>query len=87
MAKNIRAIMLPNMSTILVSLIAAATPFEEGVGLMNDRNRMIGWIDITANDPEVRDAHFYKVSMIINDIINNPRTATQPDWAFLNEGK
>ena len=55
MAKNIRAIMLPNMSSILISLIAAATPFDDGVGLMNDRNRMIGWIDIFAKDPEKRN--------------------------------
>lgn len=87
MAKNIRAIMLPNMSSILISLIAAVTPFDDGVGLLNDRNRMIGWIDILATDPEVRDSHFYKVTLIFNEIINSPRTATQPDWAFLNEDK
>jgi hypothetical protein len=86
MAKNhIRALLLPNKTSVLVSTIASTGEFEEGVGIMNERGRMIGWIEITAADPEVRNSHFYRVLMILNDIINNPRQSAQPDFSFLDE--
>jgi hypothetical protein len=87
MAKNyIRALMLPNKTSVLVSAIASTGEFEEGVGIMNERGRMIGWIEITATDPKVRNLHFNKVLTILNNVINNPRQSTQPDFNFLSEG-
>lgn len=84
MAKHIRALLLPNMNTILISLIAQVVAYEEGVGILNERGKMIGWIEIPTDDPEVRDDHFSRVMVALNEIINDPRHATQPDFTFLN---
>jgi hypothetical protein len=87
MARNyIRALLLPNKTSVLVSAIASTGVFEEGVGLMNERGRMIGWIEIPATNPELRDMYFSEVLTILNNVINNPRQSTQPDFSFLNEG-
>lgn len=83
--KVIRALMLPNMGSVLITMIASCVPYDEGVGVLNDRGRMIGWIQITATDPEVRESHFNRVLSTINELINKPRQATQPDWKFLTE--
>lgn len=83
MAKHIRALLLPNMNTILISLIAQVVSYQEGVGILNERGKMIGWIEITTDDPETREEHFYKVVMLLNELINDPRHAVQPDFSFL----
>ncbi|WP_312762859.1 hypothetical protein [Stutzerimonas balearica] len=83
MAKHIRALLLPNMNTILISLIAQVVAYDEGIGILNERGKMIGWIEITTQDPETRDEHFYKVVMLLNELINDPRHAVQPDFSFL----
>jgi hypothetical protein len=86
MARNyIRALMLPNKTSVLVSAIASTGVFEDGVGLMNERGRMIGWIEIPAADPAMRDEYVNEVLTILNNVINNPRQSTQPDFSFLDE--
>jgi len=86
MAKNIRALLLPNFSSILINLIAQVVAYPAGVGLLNERGKMIGWIEITAEDEALRNDHFLKVLQLINELINDPRRAVQPDFAFLTEG-
>jgi len=81
--KGIRAVKFPDGGSILVALIAQAVPYAEGVGILNERNRMIGWIAIPGPDGETRDAKFEMVLEIFNALINVPRNATQPDWSFL----
>lgn len=84
--KYIKALLLPNLNSVSISAIASSGQYEEGVGLLNERGRMIGWIDIEAQDPDLRATHFEKVLLIISDVINNPRRTTQPDFSFLKEG-
>jgi hypothetical protein len=84
--KYIRAILLPNLNSVSVTAIAATRQYEDGVGLQNERRVVIGWIDIHTQEAELRKKHFEKVLLILSDLINNPRRATQPDFSFLNEG-
>jgi hypothetical protein len=79
-SKYIKALMLPDGSTLQIGLIAQVVRYEEGVGLLNDRARMVGWIDIQAEDPEVREERFRNTLTIMNEVVNNPRRAVQPDW-------
>lgn len=85
MSKYVRAIMLPNLSTLLVALMARAVPYEDGFNIQGHNGKSVGWIDILAEDPEVREAHFLKTAEILNAIINDPKKATQPDWSYLKE--
>ncbi|MBK1719171.1 hypothetical protein CKO27_16245 [Thiocystis violacea] len=73
------------MNSVLIALIAQVVGFENGVGLLNDRGKMIGWIDIPAQDPELRQNQFERVLGEFNAILNDPRHAQQPDYAHLNE--
>lgn len=84
--KPIRALLLPNKTSVRLDLIAQVTPYENGVGLLNERNRMIGWIEIRAQDKEVRKTHSALVLETLHELVNNPRQAAQPDWSFLQEG-
>lgn len=83
MAKHIRALLLPNDNAILITLIAQVISYEDGVGILNERGKMIGWIEITADDESTRKEHFNRVVVLLNDLINDPRHATQPDFSFL----
>lgn len=83
--KGIRAIKLPDGGSLLITLIAQAVPYADGVGILNERNRMIGWIAIPGLDDKTRDAKFEMVLEIFNTLINVPRNATQPDWNFLSD--
>ena len=83
MAKYIRAVKLPAGDLIAIDNIMAVKRFDKGIGLLDMRNRMVGWVDI--EDPEDASNHFDKVLDIFNDLINNRRRAEQPDWSFLKE--
>jgi len=83
MAKHIRALLLPNDNAILITLIAQVISYEDGVGILNERGKMIGWIEIAADDESTRKEHFSRVVVLLNDLINDPRHATQPDFSFL----
>lgn len=82
--KSIRAVSLPDGGSVLITLIAQAVPYPDGVGILNERNRMIGWVAISDPDDENRKAKFQKVLEILSTLINAPRNATQPNWSFLN---
>jgi len=84
MAKYIRSIMLPNFSVLLVMLMARIAIYPEGLGIQNANGKNIGWIDILIEDEAVREEHFMRTATILNDIINDPKHATQPDWSYLN---
>lgn len=81
--KSIRAVMLPDGGSVLITLIAQAVPYTDGVGILNERNRMIGWVAISDSDDASREVKFQKVLEIFSMLINTPRNATQPDWTFL----
>ena len=83
MAKYIRAVKLPAGDLIAIDNIMAVKRFDKGIGLLDMRNRMVGWVEI--EDPEDANNHFDKVLDIFNDLINNRRRAEQPDWSFLKE--
>lgn len=84
-SKAIRAVKLPDGGSLLTTLIAQAVPYADGVGILNERSRMIGWIEIPGADDDNRATKFDIVLEIFNTLINAPRTASQPDWSFLTE--
>lgn len=83
MAKYIRAVKLPAGDLIAIDNIMAVKRFDTGIGLLDMRNRMVGWVEI--EEQEGADKNFEKVLDIFNDLINNRRRAEQPDWSFLTE--
>ncbi len=86
MAKYIRAVRLPNGDLVTIDAIVTVKRFDGGVGLLDLRNRMTGWVDI---DPEADDAtrekRFRKTLCIFDELINDRRRASQPDWDYLTE--
>lgn len=87
MAKYIRAVKLPELDLVAIDSITAVKHFDAGVGLLDLRNRMIGWVEIEVEDEEVRKEHFERVLTIFDNLINDRRRAQQPDWGFLKETK
>lgn len=81
MAKYIRAVKLPSGDLIAIDNIMAVKRFDTGVGLLDMRNRMVGWVEIQ----EKADEKFAAVLDIFNELINDRRRANQPDWSFLAE--
>lgn len=80
MAQAVRAIQTADKSNIIrVDQMARVTVFDGGVGIFDERNRMIGWIE-TSNETQSD-----LTSDLLLEIINNPRRAKQPDWSFLKE--
>ena len=65
--------------------MARAIAHEEGFNIVGQNGRSAGWIDILTEDEDLRREHFMRTAMILNEIINNPKHAVQPDWSFLNE--
>ena len=78
MSQFIRAVQLPDKNSIRIELIARIVALSRGVGIYNERNRMIGWIETGSDEQTVH------VADLLNDIVNNPRRATQPDWGFIH---
>ena len=85
MAKHIRSMMLPNYSALLVMLMARIAIYEDGIGIQNAGGKTIGWIDIMAEDEAVRNEHIMRTAMILNEIVNDPKHAVQPDWSYLSQ--
>lgn len=84
MAKYIRAVRLPNGDLVSIDHIATVKRFDSGVGLLDHRNRMVGWVE--TNGTEDADEQFATVLDIFDMLINDRRRAEQPDWSFLDEG-
>lgn len=86
MAKSFaRAILLPNLSTVLVNMMARATPYEDGFNIQGHNHKSVGFIEIAAEDEEVREMQFTQTAHILNAIINDPKHAVQPDWSYLKQ--
>lgn len=83
MAKYIRAVRLPNGDLVSIDHIVGVKRFDSGVGLLDQRNRMIGWVEV--NSSEKAAEMFASVLDIFNMLINDRRRAEQPDWSFLDE--
>ena len=85
MAKYVRAIMLPNLSTLMAALMVRAVPYEDGFNIQANSGKSIGFIEITTEDEALRAEHFMRTAMILNEIINDPKHAVQPDWSYLKQ--
>lgn len=84
MAKYIRAVRLPNGDLVTIEAIVTVKRFDGGIGLLDLRNRMIGWIDIDLKASDsVRAEHFDRTLTIFDELINDRRRASQPDWRYL----
>jgi hypothetical protein len=79
MAQAVRAIQYPDKNISRVDQMARAAIFVGGVGVFDERNRMIAWIETTCEKQSAQ------VSDLLLEIINNPRRAKQPDWSFLTD--
>lgn len=82
-SKTIRAIRLPDGSSILNTLIAQVSQFSDGIGILNERSRMIGWIQITGSTADSTQTKFDLALDALYEVISNPNNARQPDWSFL----
>jgi hypothetical protein len=75
---RISSLLLPDSKTsIAISLIARIAAYDNGVGIFNPREKMIGWI------PTQDDTVASLVVVMIDEIINNPGHAKKPDWSIL----
>ena len=75
---SMKSILLPDHRTcIAIAHIARIAAYSTGVGIFNIREKMVGWIECT--DEQLCAAIVYE----LNDIINNPNRAKQPDWSQL----
>jgi len=75
----LKAILLPdNRTSIAIAHIARIAAYPNGVGLFNIREKMIGWIEC------MDDTVAALIVTELNDIINCPNRAKQPDWSILN---
>lgn len=84
MAKYIRAVRLPEGDLVSLEAIVTVKRFDGGVGLLDLRNRMIGWIDIDLKESDsVRAELFARTLTIFDEMINDRRRASQPDWSYL----
>lgn len=73
----VRAFQTPQKDIVRVDQMARVSIFDEGVGIFDDRNRMIGWIETTDADEQAM------VSDILLEIMDNPRRAKKPDFSFI----
>ena len=85
MAKYVRAILLPNLSMFLAALMVRAVPYEDGFNIQSSSGKSIGFIEITTEDEALRAEHFTRTAIILNEIINDPKHAVQPDWSYLQQ--
>ena len=88
MAKYIRAVRLPGGDLVTIDAITTVKRFDGGVGLLDLRNRMIGWVDIDPDaDESIRLKLFDKTLRFFDELINDRRRTSQPDWDYLTEHK
>lgn len=64
-------------SVVSISGIDHVSAFDNGVGLLNASNDMIGWIDTYTVEQSAQ------VVEIMLELMNNPVGAQQPDWRFI----
>ena len=74
------SLLLPDSKTsISLTQIGQVVAYENGVGILNLRGKMIGWI------PCPDEAIAAKVVAMIDQILNNPGRAKKADWSMLKE--
>ena len=79
---NMTSLLLPDSKTsIALNQIGQVAAYENGVGIINLRGKMIGWIPCLDEDIAA------KVVAMIDQILNNPGRAKKADWSMLNEVK
>ena len=79
---TLKSILLPDHRTcIAIAHIARIAAYSNGVGIFNIREKMIGWIE--CGDEQLSAEIVYD----LNDIINNPNRAKQPDWGVLKDAE
>lgn len=83
MARYIKAVRLPSGDLVSIDAIGTVKRFDAGVGILDLRNRMVGWVEISEEDPKARDEHFNYVLDVFDQLINDQRRAYQPDWGCL----
>lgn len=76
-----KAIQMPDGSLLRIEQMARVSLYDNGVGVLDDRGRMINWIECT--DVDKRNA----IAAILLDVMNSPRRAKQPDWRFLHDAE
>jgi len=76
-----RWIQMPDRSLLRIEQMARVSLHDHGVGVRDERSRMLSWIE--CNDPDKREA----VAAILLEVMNSPRRAKQPDWRFLHDGE
>ena len=75
---TIKTLLLPDFKTsIALAHIARVATYKNGVGILNMREKMIGWIP--CEDEEVAMDIVYALS----EVINNPGRAKHPEWEKL----
>ena len=78
----ITSLLLPDRKTsIALTQIGQVVAYENGVGILNLRGKMIGWIPCP--DEEVAS----EVVAMIDQILNNPGRAKKADWSMLKPRK
>lgn len=80
---NFTVLRMHDASLIAVNQIGRVALFETGVGVMNQRDKMIAWLETSHLPQEDQAPAQAMISAIFEEIINNPRRAKQPDWSFL----
>lgn len=77
MANPIRFLKLKPTALLAVSDIRRAAVFEGGVGIFNQTDKMVGWVESYSEEQSER------ICDLLDEIVNNPRRAKQPDWSFI----
>lgn len=78
----ITSLLLPDhTTTISLNQIGQVVVYQDGVGILNLRGKMIGWIPCTDQ------AIAAKIVAMIDQILNNPGRNRKPDWSMLKEIK
>lgn len=73
----VRVFQTTRKDIVRVDQMARVSVFDEGVGIFDDRNRMIGWIETADAEEQAL------VSDILLEIMDNPRRAKKPDFSFI----
>lgn len=85
MARNKVTLRTPRGSAHSPGTIGSARVYELGVGLHDQRSRMVDWIDLKhIEDSELRSQISHACVDIIEDFINGDLPAGPIDWSFIN---
>jgi hypothetical protein len=80
---HLTVIRMPDGSLIAVNQIGRVARFDAGVGILNQRDKMIAWLETNELPQDDQAPAQAMISTVLEELINNPRRAKQPDWSFL----